>query len=174
VFKNGSNYAKPLALVRRLAVASAMAYCSSGAAAQGPMEPVPRAEMHKRMCSNVDAVFAARMAFLQTRIAPTSEQAAEWDVFVSSSRVMLGHIKTNCNSPDAGPPNSKDAVAILTFRERAAKQRVDLYRAERAAVERLMKVLSPEQQQNLADALLAPPPPPFLGPMAGPVPGLPL
>ena len=163
---------KTLALLRRMAIAfAAVAHSAGGAAAQGPMEPPPPAEIFKRMCNDIDAMFAARMAFLQTRVAPTSGQMAEWDVFVSSSRALLGAIKANCSSPDAVPPPSpKDPMAFLIFRERGARDRADLYRAERAAVERFMKVLSPQQQQNLGEAML---PPPHVGPFAGPMPGLP-
>ena len=43
----------------------------------------PPLEMHKKMCDGIDALFAARMASLQTRVAPTSDQKAEWDTFFS-------------------------------------------------------------------------------------------
>ena len=131
----------------------------------------PPAEMFKKMCNDMDALFAARMAFVRTRVAPAPDQMAEWEVFVSSSRAMLGAIKANCNSPDAVPPSpAKDPMAFLIFRERGAKDRADLFKAERAAVERFMKVLSPQQRQNLGEAML---PPPHVGPFAGPMPGLP-
>lgn len=161
----------PLALLRRLAIAFAtVAHTAGGAAAQAPIGPPPPAEMFKKMCNDMDALFAARMAFVQTRVAPTPAQTAEWEAFVTSSRAMLGAIKATCNSPDAVPPSPKDPMAILIFRERGARDRADLYRAERAAVERFMKVLSPQQQQSLGEAML---PPPHVGPMAGPIPGLP-
>ncbi len=127
--------------------------------------------MFKKMCNDMDALFAARMAFVRTRVAPTPDQMAEWEIFVSSSRAMLGAIKANCDAPDAAPPSpTKDPLAFLIFRERGAKDRANLYRAERAAAERFMKVLSPQQQQNLGEAML---PPPLVGPFAGPMPGLP-
>jgi hypothetical protein len=129
----------------------------------------PPVEMFKRMCGDIDAIFAARMAFIQTRVTPTSDQMAEWEAFVASARAALGEIKSTCNSSSFVPPDRKDPMAILIFRERGAKHRADLYRAERAAVERLMKVLSPQQQQNLAEAMLRPP----VGPMVGPMPGMP-
>jgi hypothetical protein len=109
------------------------------------------------------------MAFIQTRVAPTPAQMPEWEAFVSSSRAMLGEITATCNSSDFVPPDRKDPMAMLIFRERGAKHRADLFGAERAAVERFIKVLSPQQQQNLAEAMLPPP----VGPMAGPIPGLP-
>ncbi len=162
-------YPRPLAQLRRLAVAVAtVAYSTGGAAAQEPMGPPPL-EMHKRMCNDIDALFAARMAFIQTRVAPTSDQKAEWEAFVASSRAMLGEIKSTCSAADFVPPDRKDPMAMLIFRERGARQRADLLRAERAAVERFMKVLSPQQQQILGEAMLPPP----VGHMAGPIPGMP-
>ena len=155
---------------RRLAIALAAVACSAGtAAAQSPMGPPPPVEMFKRMCRDIDATFAARMAFIQTRVTPTSDQMAEWEAFVASARAALGEIKSTCNSSNFMPTDRKDPMAIMIFRERGARHRADVYRAERAAVERFMKVLSPQQQQDLGEAMLPPP----VGPMAGPIPGMP-
>ena len=163
-------HSRALVRFRRLAIALAAVACSAGAAAaQGPVGPPPPVEMFKRMCRDIDATFAARMAFIQTRVAPTPDQMAEWEAFVASVRAALGEIKSTCNSSNVMPTDRKDPMAILIFRERGAKHRADLYRAERAAVERFMKVLSPQQQQDLGEAMLRPP----VGPMAGPIPGMP-
>ena len=165
-----SSCSRSLALLGRLAVAvAAVAHSAGGAAAQEPMGP-PRAEMFKKMCNDMDAVFAARMAFVRTRVAPTPDQMAEWEVFVSSSRAMLEPMKAICSAPDALPPSPKEPMAFLIFRERGAKDRAELYKAERAAVERLMKSLSPQQKENLGEAMLLPP---HVGPFAGPMPGFP-
>ena len=160
---------RPLKRFRRLAIAAVAVVCSTGgAAAQGPMGPPPPAEMFKTMCNEIDALFAARMAFIQARVTPTPDQMAEWEAFVASARATLGEIKATCSS-DFVPPDRKNPMAMLAFRERRARHRAELFRAERVAVERFMKVLSPQQQQNLGEAVLRPP----VGSGPGPAPGLP-
>ena len=166
-------------LIRTLLLAGS-AVQAEHTAAQGLLPPPrppaltfpsqPPETMFKRTCDDLDAVFAARTAFIETKVAPTAAQKSEWDVFVAALRTIAREAQSRCDAQETLRPPVDDPVAMLAFHDSLAAQHAEYRKIERAAANRLMQALTPEQKRKLAEALL---PRPFMSPMAHPAYGMP-
>ena len=129
----------------------------TAAHAQGrPPWPPPPMESP---CTNRDALLAARMAFIETKLALKPEQKPQWDAFVTASRNADKPLGDLCQAPP-GPPSFGDLFALLELRHRMAALHAEHEQAMWVAVGRLKGALDAEQQRRLAEALLTPPPMP--------------
>lgn len=130
----------------------------------GPPGEPPQAD---RSCADQEAFFAARMAFLASKIEIKAEQRANWDAFVGAVRDAEKPMRELCGKEP--PPLGGDALAALEARDQRDELLENLHKAMREAVARLKATLPADQQRRLAEALLAPPPP-MRGPGFGPPP----
>lgn len=128
----------------------------SVAAAQAIADvPAPPPQAEARFCADQEALFAARMAFIEAKITLKPEQGAEWDAFVAASRDVEKPLRELCGTPP--PSRDGDAVAALEARDRMDMAHEDARKGMRDAAAHLKAVLTAEQQRRLAEALLAPP-----------------
>lgn len=148
----------------RLIVTAAVLGPTVPVAAQGdPPPPPPPAYMMQRVCADQEALFAARMAFLEIKIAVRPEQRGEWEAFVAAMRAAEQPMRDLCASPPL-PPKSDDPVALLEARDRMVTAHAAVLQATHTAAARLKERLAADQQRRLAEALLSP--------LGGPGPGL--
>ena len=136
-----------------LALAGAIALPMFAAAQQGPgpgPRPEPREAMHARMCEDMDARLAARLAWLEAKVKPTDAQRGAWDTFLRDSRAAAAPMRAQCAPGQAMPPRG-DLVAELGMREQRMAAMLDATRQTKAAVEKLMPQLAEDQRKALAD-----------------------
>lgn len=138
----------------RLILAAVVLGPTVPAAAQGDALPPPPADILQRMCADQEAEFAARMAFLQTKIGVKPEQRGEWDAFAEAAWAAEQPLRDLCaNLPP--PPKVDNPIAMLEARDRMTLARAAIVQATHAAVARLREKLTADQQRRLAEALLS-------------------
>jgi hypothetical protein len=112
--------------------------------------PDPRAARHARMCADLDAHQAARLAWLEAKVKPTDAQRAAWDAFLRESRAAAAPLRAQC-APDQARPQRGDLAAELGQREQRLAAMLDAVRQTRAAVEKLSPQLDEAQRSALAE-----------------------
>ena len=160
--------------LRRLAaslVLTATAPTVAGAQA-APQPGATPAQMMERMCADLDAHLAARMAFIEAKIGLEAAQRPEWEAFVGAMRAAEKPIRDMCQSPP--PPPADDPVAQLEALDRREIARAQMQEGRRAAVARLRRALAPDQQRRLAEVILRQGPRPQPGPPGPPGAGPPI
>ena len=138
-----------------LALAGVLALPMIAAAQQGPgpgpgPRPDPRDAMHARMCEDLDARLAARLAWMEAKVKPTDAQRAAWDAFQRDSRAAAAPMRAQCAANQPRPQRG-DLLAELGQRETRMSAMLDAVRQTKAAVEKLMPQLSEEQRKALAE-----------------------
>jgi protein CpxP len=111
---------------------------------RGPM-------MRERMCRDMDARIAARLAWTEAKVKPTEQQRAAWNEFAQASRAAAAPMQALCDQPAARPARD-DLAGRLAERERHMAAMLDSTRQLRAAVETLQPLLSDEQKSALAES----------------------
>ncbi len=109
----------------------------------------PRRQMAERMCRDVDARLAARLAFTEAKLSPTDAQRGAWTEFATAARASAAPMKQLCAAAPA-TPTPGDLAAQLATRERWMSAMLDSTRQMRAAAEKLQPVLTDEQKAALA------------------------
>jgi len=109
----------------------------------------PRRQMSERMCRDVDARLAARLAYTEAKLSPTGAQRSAWTDFAAAARAAAAPMKQICAAAPAAPTPG-DLAAQLATRERWMSAMLDSTRQMRAAVEKLQPVLTDEQKVALA------------------------
>jgi protein CpxP len=112
---------------------------------RGPM-------MRERMCRDMDAHVAARLAWTEAKVKPTEAQRAAWNDFARASRAAAAPMQALCDQPAGARPAENDLAARLAERERHMAAMLDSTRQLRAAVETLQPLLSDEQKAALAES----------------------
>lgn len=140
----------------RLIVTAAILGPAVPVAAQWGPPPPPPPSMIERMCADQEALFAARMAFIETKIALKVEQRTDWEAFVTAARAAEQPLRELCANPPR-PPKSDDPIAVLEARDHKASMHAAIRQATQDAVARLKAKLAADQRRSLAEALLSPP-----------------
>lgn len=117
--------------------------------------PDPRAARHARMCEDLDAHQAARLAWLEAKVKPTDAQRAAWDMFLRESRAAAAPLRAQCG-PDRPRPQRGDLAAELGQREQHLAAMLDAVRQTRAAVEKISPQLGEAQRAALAENFRGP------------------
>jgi hypothetical protein len=138
-----------------LALAGTLALPMVATAQQGHgpgAEPRPnhRDAMHARLCEDLDARLAARLAWMEAKVKPTEAQRSAWDAFQRDSRAAAEPMRARCAAGQHRPAQG-DLVAQLSQRETHMAAMLDAVRQTKAAVERLMPQLAEEQRKALAE-----------------------
>lgn len=143
-----------------LALAAAVAVPVFAQTQTPPAGDAPRAErmergqaMRARMCADMDARFAARLAFTEAKVKPTEQQRAAWNEFAQASKAAAAPMQALCGQASTARPAENDLAARLSERERHMAAMLDSTRQLRAAVEKLQPVLSDEQKTVLAQTM---------------------
>lgn len=113
---------------------------------RGPM-------MRERMCRDMDARLASRLAWSEAKVKPTEQQRAAWDEFAQASRAAAAPMQALCDQPAGARPARDDLAGRLAERERHMAAMLDSTRQLRAAVEKLQPVLTDAQKAALADTV---------------------
>ena len=113
---------------------------------RGPM-------MRERMCRDMDARLASRLAWSEAKVKPTEPQRAAWDAFAQASRAAAAPMQALCDQPAGARPARDDLAGRLAERERHMAAMLDSTRQLRAAVEKLQPVLTDAQKAALADGV---------------------
>ncbi len=139
---------KPLFLA--LAVAALPLGALAQDAAPQPRQQDRRAAMHERMCADLDAHLAARLAWVEAKVRPAQGQRAAWDDFARASRDAAAPMRALCEVPASQAPRD-DIAARLAERERRMSAMLDSTRRMRAAVEALLPALDEQQRKAFAE-----------------------
>lgn len=132
-----------------LAATAASAAAQVAPAPAAPQEP--RRTGMSRICADLDAHQAARLAFAETKVQPTDAQRAAWEQFSREARAALEPIKRLCADTAAAPTD--DYAGRLAQRETRMAAMLENTRTMRAAVDRLQPVLNEEQRTRFSDAM---------------------
>lgn len=119
-------------------------------AAPQPRQPDRRAAMHERMCADLDANLAARLAWIEAKVKPSEAQRAAWDGFARESRDAAAPMRGLCAAPRPAAPRD-DVVARLAEREQRMAAMLDATRRMRMAVEKLLPALDDGQRKVFAE-----------------------
>jgi hypothetical protein len=140
--------------VSALTLAATMALTAPAALAQQAPPPDHAADFakhHAEMCTDHYARTVGKLAELETRLALTSSQKTPFERWKD---VKLNHAKAQSAKCADFKPLGPDA-SILDRRQREIdmlQRRLDTLKAETPALEALVKVLTPEQQDVLKHA----------------------
>ncbi len=113
----------------------------------------PRRQMNERMCRDVDARLAARIAFTEVKVNPTDAQRGAWSEFATAARAAAAPLKQLCAAQPT--PAAGDLAAQLAARESWMAAMLDSTRQMRVAAEKLQPALSDEQKTALAENMRA-------------------
>ncbi|MBM3525504.1 MAG: hypothetical protein FJX57_21355 [Alphaproteobacteria bacterium] len=132
-----------------MAATAASAWAQVAPPAPAPQQPRPTGMA--RSCADLDAHYAARLAFAEVKVQPTDAQRAAWDQFGREARAALEPIKRLC--ADAATPPPADYAGRLALRETRMAAMLENTRAMRAAVDKLQPTLNDEQRTRFSDAM---------------------
>ena len=135
-----------------LPVLGFLALSTAALAEQAPPPPAPdMAALHAKMCNNRYAEAVGKLASLEVRLELT---AAQKSAFERWKNVKLNNVKAATAKCADAMPLGRDA-SITDLRQRQIthlEARLAALKAETPALEALVKVLSPEQQEVLKRA----------------------
>lgn len=115
-----------------------------------PRQHDRRAAMHERMCADLDAHLAARLAWVEAKVKPAQAQRAAWDEFARASRDAAAPMRDLCAAGTQPAPRD-DVAARLAERERRMSAMLDATRRMRAAVEKILPALDEAQRKAFAE-----------------------
>ena len=121
------------------------------AIAQGSLPP-PNEQLGP--CADQDAHFAARITFLQIKLALKPEQNSDWDAFVAAAWAAEKPLQDLCRNLSEVPSMHEPMVRLEAW-DRATQGLSDHQRDMREAIARLKQALDPDQRRRFAQALLA-------------------
>lgn len=154
-----------------LGLASAVALTAAGASfafAQGPGGPMggpgggpmgghmgDRAAMHQRMCADMPARIAGKLAYTETKIGITAQQKPAWQKFTDEVRTAMAPMQKRCEdrAKDQAATPPADPSALLAQREQAMSAGLEMVKSLRAAYDRLGPSLTAEQKKQLAEMM---------------------
>jgi len=110
-----------------------------------------RAQRFERMCKEMPAMRAGRLAYLEVKLGITDQQRPAWNTYVQEIKAAGEPLKKPCDNPPK-LDGQADAAAILGEREKVMTAMLDSLKLERAATEKLQPSLTAEQKTTLANA----------------------
>ncbi|MBL8701905.1 MAG: Spy/CpxP family protein refolding chaperone [Alphaproteobacteria bacterium] len=142
---------RTLLLTTALIAVATTALAQTPPSAPAPAPDAPRRAGMERMCADMDARTAARLAFAEVKVAPTDAQRAAWDMFGREARAAIEPLKRLCG--DAVAPRPTDYAGRLAMREKHMSAMLENTRAMRAAVDKLLPALSEEQRTRFSESM---------------------
>ena len=136
-----------------LVLAAALAAPLLASAQQGHghgERPGPRDSMRARMCEDLDARLAARLAWLEAKVKPSDAQRPAWEEFQRESRAAAEPMRAQCAAGEPRPPHD-DLAGELGRREQRMAEMLEATRRVRAAVEKLQPQLDEAQRKAMAE-----------------------
>jgi hypothetical protein len=134
---------------------------AGGAAALAQPAPKPEAgpqsdrrqAMMQRVCAEMPARLAGRLAYAEVKICITEQQKTAWQAFTQEAKAAFTPVQTLCSERAAAPrPTSPpDAVAQLGEREKMLTAMLDTTKGMRSAVEKLTPSLTDDQKKQIAE-----------------------
>lgn len=151
-----------LRTVSVVSVLAGAALIGIAALAQTPPPPPPqqppgqsdmRRVMRDRMCADMPARFAGRVAYTEVKLGITDAQKPAWQTFATEAKAALAPMQKLCATPPAANAG-QDAAADLARREVYLTAALDSTKALRLAVEKLSPTLTEAQRKTLAETLV--------------------
>lgn len=145
------------AAVALTAAGATYAFAQAPAGSQGgPGGPMGgRQAMHERMCAEMPARMAGKMAFTEVKIGITAQQKPAWQKFTEDVRAAMAPMQKRCEERAKGqaatPPT--DPSALLAQREQAIAGQLETVKALHAAYDKLGPSLTADQKKMLAEML---------------------
>ncbi len=118
----------------------------------GP-QPDRRQAMMQRVCAEMPARLAGRLAYTEVRIGITEQQKSAWQTFTQEARAALQPMQRQCTERAATtrPTTPPDAVTQLVQRERSLTAMLETTKGMREAVEKLTPSLTDDQKKQVAE-----------------------
>lgn len=118
-------------------------------------------------CRNGAAMVAGMAGFAQVKLAIAPDQMPAWQRFVEEAMASVKPIQAQCPTDEQRPTPPADLPALLQQRQILLTTALESVTALKAALDKLMPVLTAEQRERLRDLV---PPPPMLFHARGPMP----
>jgi hypothetical protein len=130
----------------------------------GLAAPSPAA-LFQKFCADEEALFKAKVAFIESKLRLRPDQQPSWTTFVSEAAAAGQSIRVVCKQSQPGTEG--DVVSDLDFHQRTLGAFLETHLGLTTAAKKLVGALTPEQQRVLADSILhpLPPVPPFPAPL---------
>ena len=110
-------------------------------------------------CAEGRALFAAKLAYLESRVAPEPSQQDAWRRFTDAMRATAGDADRACTG-EPPPSPSADAGERLKRMQRHAAAMEAMFGAMASAYEAIAPQLTTAQRDILSRNIVPPPPPP--------------
>ncbi|HJQ61172.1 MAG TPA: Spy/CpxP family protein refolding chaperone [Vineibacter sp.] len=136
---------------------------TGGAVAFAQQPPAPKPEagpqadrrqaMMQRVCAEMPARTAGRLAYTEVKLAITEAQKAAWQTFTQDVKTALQPVQKQCNDRAAAPrpTTPPDAATQLSEREKMLTAMLETTKGLRLAVEKLTPALNDEQKKQVAE-----------------------
>ena len=134
---------------------------AGGAAAIAQPAPKPesgpqhdhRQAMMQRVCAEMPARLAGRLAYSEVRIGITEQQKSAWQTFTQEAKAALQPMQRLCTerASTPRPATPPDAVTQLVQRERSLTAMLETTKGMREAVEKLTPSLTDDQKKQVAE-----------------------
>jgi hypothetical protein len=141
-------------LLAGLALAgSAAAFAQPAPKPETGQQAERRQAMMQRMCAEMPARLAGRLAYAEVKLGITDQQKGAWQTFSQDARTALQPLQKQCAERAAAPrpASPPDAVTQLADREKMLGAMLDATRGMRQAVEKLTPSLTDEQKKQVAE-----------------------
>lgn len=138
---------------------------AAGSAVALAQQPAPKPEagpqadrrqaMMQRVCAEMPARTAGRLAYTEVKLGITEQQKAAWQTFTTEAKAALQPMQKLCSERAAAPrpATPPDAVTQLTEREKMLSAMLDVTKGLRAAVEKLSPSLTDDQKKQIAELI---------------------
>jgi LTXXQ motif family protein len=117
----------------------------------GPPSP---AAMFQKLCKDEDALFKAKVAFIEAKLGIEPKQRQSWETFVAEVAAAGQPIRSVCK--EIPPATDGDVVASLDLHQRTLGAFLETHRGVTAAAKKLVAGLPAEQQRALAESIMHP------------------
>lgn len=108
--------------------------------------------MNKMLCGFTDHL-DGRLAYLKADLKLTDQQTAAWESFADGWRAAARKAKDKCAAAQDHSTHHQGALGHLTMMETHMVDHLEVVRAQKAALEPLMKALTEDQQKAANEAL---------------------
>jgi hypothetical protein len=147
-------------VIAGLVVGLAIAGAASAIAQPAPKpeagpQPDRRQAMMQRVCAEMPARTAGRLAYSEVKLAITEQQKAAWQTFTQEVKAAMQPMQKMCTERASAPrpTTPPDAVAQLTEREKMLTTMLEVTKGLRLAVEKLSPSLTEDQRKQAAELI---------------------
>lgn len=118
----------------------------------GP-SPERRQAMMQRVCAEMPARLAGRLAYSEVKLGINDQQKSAWQTFTQEAKAAMQPMQQHCNerAATARPATPPDAATQLAQREKGLTAMLETTKGLRQAVEKLSPSLNDEQKKQLAE-----------------------